>query len=122
MVPPWMTQIMYVISLLSLSHTHTHTHTISYKDGENVLNLAAMNGHRKVVAYLIEEEGLVPTDEAGWTPLVVASNREQLDVIEYLLSLTDDFSFLDQSGDIALTLGNNIFPLLSFFKIKSILI
>lgn len=70
-----------------------------------------MNGQRAVVVYLVEEQYMSPTDErgAGWTPLAAASNFEQMDVIQYLLSRLDDFPFLDQSGDLAIALGRYIY-------------
>ncbi|WP_375603618.1 ankyrin repeat domain-containing protein [Wolbachia endosymbiont of Anurida maritima] len=56
-------------------------------DGNDLLEIAILNGHLDVVKYLVEEKGVDVNfvEKNGWTPLLDAVERDNVEVVEYLI-------------------------------------
>ncbi|MGL5028760.1 MAG: ankyrin repeat domain-containing protein [Wolbachia pipientis] len=56
-------------------------------DCNDLLEIAILNGHLDVVEYLVEEKGVDVNfvGENGWTPLLDAVERDNVEVVEYLI-------------------------------------
>ncbi len=66
--------------------------------GESALMLAAIQGHKEVVNFLIQKEAQV--NHPGWTPLIYAATTGKTDIIKILL---DNHAYIDSSSPNGLT-------------------
>ena len=89
----------------------THIKDIGLKkklpDGRTILHIGAESGHTKVVSTLVEAGADVDVQtEAGWTPLMVAAQKNLENVAEVLLTKAD-VNKTDIAGRTALHLARN---------------
>ena len=61
--------------------------------GESALMLAAIQGHKEVVNFLIQREAQV--NHPGWTPLIYAATTGKIDIIKILI---DNHAYIDSSS------------------------
>src|SRR5438876_304135 len=77
------------------------TATGTDKDGWTALHSAADNGHKDVVALLLDKypDLVAATDKDGWTALHSAANYGHRDVVALLLGKMDDASINAKAGN-----------------------
>lgn len=61
--------------------------------GESAMMLAAIQGHKEVVHFLIQKEAQI--NHPGWTPLIYAATTGKTDVIKILI---DNHAYIDSSS------------------------
>ncbi|MDR1139111.1 MAG: ankyrin repeat domain-containing protein [Rickettsiales bacterium] len=73
-------------------------------DGNNLLEIAILCGHLGVVGYLVweKEVNVNFAGENGWTPLLYAVERDELDMAWYLIEMGADVNATTEDGTTAL--------------------
>ncbi|WP_370273038.1 ankyrin repeat domain-containing protein [Wolbachia endosymbiont of Oedothorax gibbosus] len=73
-------------------------------DCNDLLEIAILNGHLDVVEYLVEEKGVDVNfvGENGWTPLLDAVERDNVEVVEYLIEKGAYVNVTTEDGTTAL--------------------
>lgn len=67
-------------------------------NGESAIMLAALNGHRSVVEFLLEKEAQI--NHPGWTPLLYAATNGHLQILK---KLVEHHAYIDASSPNGLT-------------------
>ncbi|GCC17406.1 hypothetical protein chiPu_0021527, partial [Chiloscyllium punctatum] len=82
--------------------------TIRNSIGQSMHHCAAHQGHLNIICYTMEELEEIPLDEpdeAGKTPLLLAAENGQLDVVMHLHALGCDHQFQDKEGNSSIHLA-----------------
>ncbi|XP_059498944.1 ankyrin repeat and death domain-containing protein 1A-like isoform X3 [Stegostoma tigrinum] len=82
--------------------------TVRNSIGQGIHHCAAHQGHLAIIRYTIEELQEVPLDkpdQTGKTPLLLAAENGQLDVVTHLLARGCDHQFQDKEGNSSIHLA-----------------
>ena len=72
--------------------------------GESALMLAAILGHTEITQMLLEAGA--PVNQSGWTPLIYAAARNQLDIARLLIARNADVNAAAENGITALMMAS----------------
>ncbi|XP_066958955.1 protein fem-1 homolog A-like [Macrobrachium rosenbergii] len=77
-------------------------------DGQSALHVCAEMGNIEIMKLLLDHNGQMDADYSGKTPLILASSRCHVDMVEYLVTRTDLISIKEKADAFEL-LGASLF-------------